>query len=158
VSRATLLHLDEWIASGKAPPPNRLMPLEPATREPDVLQAPKYLPNAIVERPKRDADGNVVGGVRLPDVPFRSAPMRHDSTRNPLPACWPVPSYRSRPPSRSVRRTTTSACRFAERYKKRDDYVNWVHMAARSLETDGFLLPDDAAIINAAAAATRAVK
>jgi hypothetical protein len=44
----------------------------------------------------------------------------------------------------------------AERYKSRDDYVNLVRGAALSLLESGFLLPDDAAVITQAAAATRA--
>jgi hypothetical protein len=40
-----------------------------------------------------------------------------------------------------------------ERYKTRNDYVNLVRIAARDLERDGFLLPDDAAVIIQSAAA-----
>jgi len=39
-----------------------------------------------------------------------------------------------------------------ERYKTRNDYVNQVRIAARNLEHDSFLLPDDAAIIIQSAA------
>jgi hypothetical protein len=39
-----------------------------------------------------------------------------------------------------------------ERYKTRNEYVNEIRLAARSLEHDGFLLPDDAAIIIQSAA------
>ncbi len=39
-----------------------------------------------------------------------------------------------------------------ERYKTRDDYVNRIRTAARELERDGFLLPDDAAVIIQSAA------
>src|ERR1700742_872503 len=41
-----------------------------------------------------------------------------------------------------------------ERYKTRNDYVNLVRIAARDLERDGFLLPDDAAVIIQSAAAS----
>jgi len=34
-----------------------------------------------------------------------------------------------------------------ERYKTRNEYVNLIRAAARDLEREGFLLPDDAAII-----------
>jgi hypothetical protein len=34
-----------------------------------------------------------------------------------------------------------------ERYKTRNEYVNLVRAAARDLERDGFLLPDDATIV-----------
>jgi hypothetical protein len=39
-----------------------------------------------------------------------------------------------------------------ERYKTRNDYVNLIRAAARDLEHDGFLLPDDAAVIIQSAA------
>ena len=39
-----------------------------------------------------------------------------------------------------------------ERYKTRNDYVNCIRTAARELQRDGFLLPDDAAIIIQSAA------
>src|ERR1700742_4510081 len=39
-----------------------------------------------------------------------------------------------------------------ERYKTRNDYVDHIRIAARSLEHDGFLLPEDAAIIIQSAA------
>jgi hypothetical protein len=41
-----------------------------------------------------------------------------------------------------------------EQYKNQNDYVNQIRVAAREAETEGFLLPQDAAIIvNSAAAA-----
>ena len=146
VSRATLLHLDRWVAANTPPPANRLMPLEPATGNADVLAAPKHLANAVVERPKRDADGNVIGGVRLPDV---AVPLGvHAAQQEPASfACALAGAF-----------LPFSDSKIAERYKNRDDYVNRIRIAARSLEAEGFLLPDDAAVIIAAAAATQAVK
>ena len=46
-----------------------------------------------------------------------------------------------------------SEARIAERYKNRDDYVNRIRVAARALEAERLLLPEDAAVIVAAAAA-----
>ena len=57
IMRATLLNLDRWVRDGIEPPPSRLMPLEPRPGEKTLLQAPKHLPIAIVQAPKRDADG-----------------------------------------------------------------------------------------------------
>jgi len=146
VSRATLLHLDKWVAANVAPPANRLMPLEPATGDPEVLAAPKTSPKAVIERPKRDADGNVLGGVRLPDV---AVPLGvHAAQQDPTTfGCSLAGAFLPFPDTK-----------IAERYKNRDDYVNRIRIAARSLEAEGFLLPDDAAVIIAAAAATQAVK
>ena len=39
-----------------------------------------------------------------------------------------------------------------DRYKTRNEYVNQIRMAARDLTRDGFLLPEDAAIIIQSAA------
>jgi len=146
VSRATLLYLDKWVKANVAPPANRLMPLEPATGDPEVLAAPTTSPKAVIERPKRDADGNVLGGVRLPDV---AVPLGvHAAQQNPTSfACSLAGAF-----------LPFSDSKIAERYKNRDDYVNRIRIAARSLEADGFLLSDDAAVIIAAAAATTAVK
>ena len=146
VARATLLHLDKWVSANVAPPPNRLMPLEPATGDPDVLPAPKTSPKAVIERPKRDADGNVLGGVRLPDV---AVPLGvHAAQQDPKSfACSLAGAF-----------LPFDQARIAQLYKNRDDYVNRIRIAARELEAQGFLLPDDAAVIIAAAAATHAVK
>ncbi len=146
VSRATLLHLDRWVSANVAPPANRLMPLEPATGDPEVLAAPKTSPKAVIERPRRDADGNVVGGVRLPDVavPLGTHAAQQDPTTFGCSLAGALLPF--------------SDAKIAERYKNRDDYVNRVRIAARELEAQGFLLPDDAAVIIAAAAATQGVK
>jgi hypothetical protein len=146
VSRATLLHLDQWVSANVAPPANRLMPLEPATGDPEVLAAPKTSPKAVIERPKRDADGNVLGGVRLPDV---TVPLGvHAAQQDPTTfGCSLAGAF-----------LPFDEAKIAARYKNRDDYVNRIRNAARALEAEGFLLPDDAAVIVAAAAATQAVK
>jgi hypothetical protein len=67
VSRATLIALARWVATSKQPPAKALMPLEP-TQDDDVLKAPPFLPKAVIELRMRDADGNVLGGVRLPEM------------------------------------------------------------------------------------------
>jgi hypothetical protein len=142
VSRATLLRLDEWVGSNTEPPATRLMPLQPSGGDPTVLAAPKMLPDAVVQVPQRDADGNPLGGVRLPDV---EVPLGANGVQNEPQSftCSLVGAYRPFP-----------ASVVAERYKDQDDYVNRVRVAARATESEGFLLPADAAIIvNAAAAA-----
>ncbi|HTG26568.1 MAG TPA: alpha/beta hydrolase domain-containing protein, partial [Reyranella sp.] len=140
VSRATLVALNHWVGANVAPPDSQLMPLEPAT-DADVLAAPKYLPKAVVERPKRDADGNVLGGVRLPDM---AAPLGvHAAQQEPKSfGCSLAGAF-----------LPFSEARIAELYKNRDDYVNQIRVAARKLEAEKLLLPEDAAVIVAAAAA-----
>jgi hypothetical protein len=140
VSRATLIALNRWVAANVAPPDSQLMPLEPAT-DVDVLAAPKHLPKAVVERPKRDADGNVLGGVRLPDM---AAPLGVNAAQQ---------EPKSFGCSLAGAFLPFSEARIAELYKNRDDYVNQIRVAARKLEAERLLLPEDAAVIVADAAA-----
>jgi hypothetical protein len=147
VSRATLLHLVSWAASGKEPPAGRLMPLEEARDEPTVLRAPAHLPKARIEVPKRDEDGNSIGGVRLPDI---QVPLGVHARQNPPLSflCSLAGAYVAFPRTQADADATHDAHRAVlERYKTRNDYVNLVRAAARSLEQDGFLLPDDATVI-----------
>ncbi len=143
VSRAILLALDLWVGQNTAPPANRLMPLEPALGDADVLGAPKHLVGAVIQRPKRDADGNVLGGVRLPDV---AVPLGvHAAQQEPKSfSCALAGAFLPFPQAKIV-----------ERYKDRDDYVNRIRQSARALQADGFLLAEDAAVIVNAAAAMR---
>ncbi len=136
VSCATLVALDRWVGRNKEPPASKLMPLEP-TADADVLGAPRYLPTAVVLRSKRDSDGNVMGGVRLPDM---EAPLG-------------VHAAQQEPKSFSCALAGAFQAQIAARYKDRDDYVNRIRAAARALQKEGLLLPQDAAVIIAAAAA-----
>jgi hypothetical protein len=156
VSRATLLHLDRWVAQNTTPPPSELMPLEPAASDPDVLRAPAHLPKATIMRPRRDGDGNAVDGVRLPDV---AVPLgTHAAQQDPKSfACALAGAFLPFAATKEAReKTNDPRPSIAERYAGRDDYVNRVRVATRRLETEGFLLPDDAAVIIAAAAASQA--
>ena len=152
VSRATLLHLDDWVAKGTEPPKSRLMPLEEARGDPTVLRAPSHLAKAIIEIPKRDEDGNAVGGVRLPDM---QAPLGVNARQNPPLSflCMLAGAYVAFPFAQADADAAHDPHRpVLERYKTRNDYVNRIRIAARELERDGFLLPDDATIIIQSAA------
>ena len=152
VSRATLLHLDDWVAKDINPPPSRLMPLEPANGDKTVLQAPKNLPKAVIQIPKRDADGNALGGVRLPE---QQVPLGVNAQQNPPLsfACMLGGAYVAFPRTQADADARHDSHKpVLERYKTRNDYVNQIRIAARSLEHDGFLLPEDAAIIIQSAA------
>jgi hypothetical protein len=129
------------------------MPLEPATDDKEVLAAPAHLPKAVVERPRRDADGNVMGGVRLPDV---AVPLGVHAAQQDPPSfsCALAGAFLPFAANREAREAAKDPRpSIAERYAGREDYVNRIRIAARALEADGFLLPDDAAVIIAAAAA-----
>jgi hypothetical protein len=147
VSRATLLHLDNWVAKGTEPPASRLMPLEEAKNDPTVLRAPAHLPKAIIEVPKRDEDGNAIGGVRLPDM---QVPLGVNARQNPPLSflCMLAAAYVAFPRTQADADAAHDTHRpILERYKTRNEYVNLIRAAARNLEREGFLLPDDAAII-----------
>jgi hypothetical protein len=147
VSRATLLHLDNWVAKGTEPPASRLMPLEAAKGDPTVLRAPAHLPKAVIEIPKRDEDGNSIGGVRLPDM---QVPLGVNARQNPPLSflCALAGAYVAFPLTKEDADIKHDGHRpMLERYKTRNEYVSLVRAAARDLEREGFLLPDDATII-----------
>lgn len=151
VLRTSLLHLDRWVAKGKEPPASRLMPLEPQPNEVTLLQAPVHLPGAIVQVPLRDADGNSLGGIRLPDlvVPLGT----HGAQNLPLNdrACNLNAAYIPFASNSTVRPASDSRLSLAERYSSSADYVKKVQDAGQQLIREGFLLEDDLpAIVDAA--------
>jgi len=154
VSRATLLRLDAWVASNTAPPPTTLMPLRAAKDDPNVLRAPANLPNATIQVPQTDPDGNPIGGVRLPDL---AVPLGvHGAQNQPHSfSCSLVGAFLPFAATREARDAAgDKRPSLVERYKNQEDYVTRIRVAAREAESAGFLLPEDAAIIvNSVAAA-----
>jgi Alpha/beta hydrolase domain len=135
LSRALLLRLDAWVGLNAEPPASVLMPLEAAGGEPPALRAPAKLSSAVIQVPRRDADGNAVGGARLPDIA--------------------VPTGTNGAATKAQReRAGDARPSIEERYRSRDDYVNRVRVAAQDLLARGFLLPEDAAVILQAAASS----
>ena len=158
VSRATFLKLNDWVVSNAQPPASRLMQLEPATGDASVLRVPAHLPKATIQRPQRDAGGNSLGGVRLPDL---AVPLGTHAAQNlPLSrACMLLGAYIPFAKTKAEREAANDARpSVAELYRDRDDYVNKIRVAARELEQAGFLLPDDSAIIIQSAASSAAFK
>ena len=151
VARATLLRLDRWVAFNDDPPATRLMPLQPVKDDPYVLRAPKYLPDAVIQVPQRDADGNVIGGVRLPDIEVPLGVLGGPNAPATF-TCSLVGSYL--PFARTRESPDGRQPSLVERYADQADYVNRVRVAARAAEAEGFLLPGDAAVIVNSAAAT----
>ena len=147
VLRAVLVALDEWVSHNRLPPPNTLMPLEARPNDETVLPAPAHLPNAIIQVPRQDSDGNFIGGVRLPDV---EVPLGvHGIQNRPLSdrSCNLSAAYLAFPKKPADRKPEDSHPSIAERYKDREDYVNRIRVAARHLIDQRFLLPEDSAII-----------
>ncbi len=144
VARATLARLDLWVASNREPPPTTLMPLQRANDDPNVLRAPANLPDAVIQVPVRDADGNPVGGVRLPDI---AAPVGVNGLQN-QPRSFSCSLVGAFQPFASTREAAKDErLSLAERYKDQNDYVNRIRVAARQAVQAGFLLPEDEAII-----------
>jgi len=146
VSRALLLRLDAWVSRNAEPPASELMPLEPATGEPPVLRAPSRLPAAVIQVPKRDSNGNALGGVRVPDV---AVPLGTNGGQNQPQTftCSLVGSFSPFAATKAEReRAGDARLSIEERYHGRDDYVNRVRIAAQDLVSRGFMLPEDAAV------------
>jgi Alpha/beta hydrolase domain len=143
VMRSTLVNLNQWVAGGGDPPRTALMPLAPAA-DTSLMQAPSYLPLAVVQAPQSDADGNFVGGVRLPEV---TVPLGvHGRQNDPMSrdACKLVASYVAFPDAE-----------VAKRYPNRAAYVQRIQDAADDLVSRRLLLPEDAAEITRAARSAR---
>jgi hypothetical protein len=147
VSRALLLRLDAWVSHNAEPPASELMPLEPASGEPPALRAPTRLSAAVIQVPKRDQDGNALGGVRLPDI---AVPTGTNGGQNQPQTftCMLVGSFTPFAATKAEReRAGDPRPSIEERYRSRDDYVNRVRIAAQELVARGFLLSEDAAVI-----------
>jgi hypothetical protein len=100
--------------------------------------------------PAFDADGNGVGGIRLPEL---TAPLGTYQGWNPRSRAAGAPDFLTRfdgsfwefPVSEEVReRTGDPRPSIEARYSGRQDYVNRVAAEVRQLQTDGFLLEPDA--------------
>ena len=155
VSRALLLRLDDWVSHNAEPPASELMPLEPASGEPPALRAPTKFTAAVIQVPKRDSDGNALGGVRLPDI---AVPTGTNGGQNQPQTftCMLVGSFSAFAATKAEReRTGDIRPSIEERYRRRDDYVNRVRIAAQDLIVRGFLLPEDAAVIVQEAASSK---
>jgi Alpha/beta hydrolase domain len=147
VLRAVLVALDDWVSHNRPPPPNTLMSLEARPNDEAVLPAPKHLPDAVIEVPRQDADGNFVGGVRLPDV---EVPLGvHGIQNRPLSdrSCNLVSAYVAFPKTPADRKPGDPRPAITERYKDRADYVNRIRVATRRLIEQRFLLPEDGVVI-----------
>lgn len=160
--RALLMALDEWVVSGKAPPPSRVPTLGDGTLvEPDKTGFPA-LPGAAVvrvtnrvtppgdwvnprsaERAYRtlvsrvDADGNEVAGIRLPDI---AVPLAAYTGWNEYKAPYPVGEIADRDGSYLA----FPAGKIADRYPNRADYVAKVRTVTETLVRERLLLQDDA--------------
>ena len=160
--RALLVALDEWVVSGKAPPPSRVPTLSDRTLvEADQTGFPAIEGAAVVKvtnqvapagdwvKPKVpartyrtlvsrvDPDGNEVAGIRLPDI---AVPLAAYTGWNEYKAPYPVGEIADRDGSYFA----FSPAKIAQRYKNRADYVAKVQEAVDALKKDRLLLQEDA--------------
>jgi hypothetical protein len=160
--RALLVALDEWVVSGKAPPPSSVPTLQDGTLvEPDKTGFPPLPGAAIVtvtnevappgdwvdprpaERAYRtlvcrvDGDGNEMAGVRLPDI---AVPLAAYTGWNEYKAPYPRGELADRDGSCFA----FPADKIAARYKNRGDYVARVKATVDQLVKDRLLLQEDA--------------
>ncbi|MGH7046388.1 MAG: alpha/beta hydrolase domain-containing protein [Stellaceae bacterium] len=178
--RALLVALEEWVKTGKAPPPSRVPSIAQRTavaadtiRMPNVPGfAPPVGANRIgppvgwVDPPARldnfygtlvaavDADGNEVAGIRLPPI---AVPLGTYTGWNVYRAqpCEMADRDGSLIPFARTRQEREAAGdprpSLEERYGDRDTYAEQVEAAAEALLTERLLLPADAARYVAAA-------
>lgn len=172
--RALLMALDEWVVSGKAPPPSRVPTLAEGTLvEPDKTGFPAVPGAAVVRTTNRiappgdwvnpepaekayrtlvckvDADGNEAGGVRLPDI---AVPLATYTGWNEYKPPYPAGEIADRDGS-CLPFALDKAAREAagdprpsigERYRSGADYVAKVQAVVAALMADRLLLPEDA--------------
>jgi hypothetical protein len=172
--RALLVALDEWVVSGKEPPPSRVPTLAAGTLvEPDKTGFPAVPGAAVVKvtnqvappgdwvhpKPaekayrtlvcKVDADGNETAGVRLPDI---AVPLATYSGWNEYKPPYPAGELADRDGSClpfAVDKAARQAAgdprpSIAERYKSGPDYVAKVQAVVAALQKDRLLLAEDA--------------
>ncbi|MEI7870830.1 MAG: alpha/beta hydrolase domain-containing protein [Alphaproteobacteria bacterium] len=172
--RALLVALDEWVTSGKAPPPSRVATLADGTLvEADKTGFPavpgaavvhvtnrvsppgdwvKPVPDAKAYRTlvcKVDADGNEAGGVRLPDI---AVPLATYTGWNEYKPPYPAGEIADRdgsclpfPVDKAAREASGDPrLSIAERYRSGPDYVGKVQAVVTALLADRLILPEDA--------------
>ena len=122
-------------------------------------QPPEFGPPYVTRVPLPDADGNDLGGIRLPDLAVPLGTYTGWNLRGPeigAPdklARWSG-SFVPFAPTEAARRAAGDPRPSLEaRYASRADYRDRIEAAARELVTDGFLLADDVPEITARAAA-----
>ena len=160
--RALLIALDEWVASGKAPPASRVPTLGDGTLvEPDKTGFPAIPGAAVVTvtnevapsgdwvDPKPagrayrtlvcrvDDDGNEIAGVRLPDI---AVPLATYTGWNEYKPPYPRGELADRDGSYFA----FPADKIAQRYRNRADYVAKVTAVVDQLMKERLLLREDA--------------
>ncbi len=149
--RAGLVGLVRWVQGGAPLSPSRLMAIEPAAPVPFLSPAPADQSKAVMQVPRRDADGIGQGGVRLPAVAVPlgtfggwNAPLDND--------CGDMSVFWRPFPRSHLQRLMTSDSRASvqERYGTAEEYLKRYRAAAAGLVRDGYLLDEDAGAMEGA--------
>jgi hypothetical protein len=162
VLRALLRAAHRWVTAGTPPPASRIprlsdgtlttvgavrFPAIPGASNPRIIEGPRApLPYLV---PQVDADGNEIGGVRVPEqaVPLATTTgwnFRAERIGNPttpvalLGAHFPFPKTRAERQTRNDPRPSIE-----ERYKGREDYLGKIRAAAANLVKSSFMLEED---------------
>lgn len=137
VTRAAFIAGHHWAAEGMTPPPNAVLAAAPPGQSDPVYDDPSFCGG--VTGIARDANGNAVGGVKLPEV-FAGRGTYIACTDSPtvigLPllglfvdlACEPAPGSDNEEP----------------RFRNHGNYVNTIARQAALLVRQGYLLAEDA--------------
>ena len=169
--RAILVGLDGWVRKGTAPPPTRVPRVSDGTlvdhaafKFPAIpgVQSPSIIPGGYRADlggptspripflvPQVDADGNDMGGIRMPDVAVPLATYTGWNFRAPATGAPTeiVPLNGSFIPFAATRakREQSGDPRLSieERYPNRDAYLAKVRDAAQKLSAERYLLPQD---------------
>jgi hypothetical protein len=172
--RALLVALDDWVVTGKAPPPSRVPTLAAGTLvEPGSTGFPAVPGAAIVRTTNRvsppgdwvkpdredrlyrtlvskvDADGNEAAGIRLPDI---AVPLATYTGWNEYKPPYPKGEIADRDGSclpfavdKAAREASGDPrLSIAERYRSGADYVAKVKAAVETLMAERLLLAEDA--------------
>ncbi|MFO1081742.1 MAG: alpha/beta hydrolase domain-containing protein [Reyranellaceae bacterium] len=172
--RALLVALDDWVVSGKAPPPSRVPTLADGTLVEAGSTGFPAIPRAAVVRrthavappgdwvrpqpPTRtyrtlvckvDADGNEAAGIRLPDI---AVPLATYTGWNEYRQPYPAGEIADRdgsclpfPIDRAAREASGDPRpSIAERYRSGADYVAKVQAVVEALMRDRLVLQEDA--------------
>jgi hypothetical protein len=182
--RALLLALDAWVKDGKAPPPSAfptlrektlvpaaaaVLPAIPGLASPRALDAGARAANPLLPKDggagaplpllvsQVDADGNELGGIRLPEIAVPLAThtgwnFRAPAVGSPYDLVPLVGSWIPFPATEAARATANDPRRsIASRYASRADYLAKIESAAAPLAEQRYLLADDVAKIMEAA-------
>jgi hypothetical protein len=172
--RALLVALDEWVVTGREPPPSRLPRIDDSTLVPAEAVAWPTFPPLVPPRaandvvplgdwtdprpparawralvPQVDADGNEIAGIRLPDIAApRGTFTGWNRYKDPMPAGELADRDGTYLPFAATQgereRRADPRPSLSERYPGHDDHAATARRVIEALRTDRLLLDEDA--------------